>query len=128
MIKGFEEQTCELNELEIAYARLIAIALLKIHAINPNKYVTNKDLIRIINTNSDKQMKTTTSSARIRKIIQWLRLNNHPKNFVVVSSSKGYKLSKDTQEIQELVESLESRANAIRMVAYSVKKSLLTIA
>ena len=124
MIQGFEEQTFELTKIEIGYARTLAKALILQYNSAKGVFINNKKIADIIYKIEGER----PSPARIRKIIQWLRINQHPTGYVIVSSSKGYKLSSDKQEIEQLIDSLNARANAIRNVAYNCSRALISIA
>lgn len=124
MLKGFEQQTVELDDKELDYARTIARRLLREKNLQSNRYITNAELVEHINEVHETNLSKSAYGARIRKIVQWLRLHNHPKPFTIVSSSKGYRLTKDPVEIQQTADTLQARAESIYSVAQAVRKGI----
>jgi hypothetical protein len=57
------------------------------------------------------------SDARIRKLINHVRIKGLVKN--LIATSRGYYIATDANQIKSYVESLVSRENAIRAVRYS---------
>lgn len=118
MINKFENETAPLNDIERSAAAIIASALYKFHigeekAVNA-QHICNSLAERFPQYRTTKQTPYLTG-ARIRKIINHIRINNLCPN--VVASSKGYYVSNNAQEMQEYVQSLRQRAAAINAVA-----------
>jgi len=118
MINKFENETAPLNKIELSAAAIIASALYKFHigeekAVNA-QHICNSLAERFPQYRTTKQTPYLTG-ARIRKIINHIRINNLCPN--VVASSKGYYVSNNAQELQEYVQSLRQRAAAINAVA-----------
>lgn len=123
MLTGFEEQTVELDDTELEYARTVARSLLREKKLQSDRYITNPELIEHINEVHEAGL-SNSFAPRIRKIIQWLRLHNHPKPYTIVSSSKGYRLTKDVAEIQKTADTLQARAESILSVAKAVRNGI----
>jgi len=124
MLTGFEQQTVELDDKELDYARTIARRLLREKQLSSKRYITNPELIEHLNEVHEINLSKSGYGARIRKIVQWLRLHNHPKPFTIVSSSKGYRLTNDPMEIKQTADTLQARAESILSVAQAVRKGI----
>jgi hypothetical protein len=108
MIKNFEEFTIELTPTEY---RLIPMMVDRFN----NKrgiihIVTAETMIAKINEAFGIKLKDT----RIRKIIQYIRVNNLVPG--LIATSKGYYTAETTAEINEWIESLKAREFAIRQI------------
>ena len=119
MIPGFENQTAPLNDYEKNTLMPVIIKGLQ-KRIGKSNAITNAEMCRKLNNhfylNSPTYKKIT--GARIRKIINHIRL--YDKVSCLVSSSKGYYVSKDLDELNIYIESLSKRAKAIFSVAHAL--------
>jgi hypothetical protein len=104
MVIGFEEETAELTDLEKKAAKLIALGLNA--RIGREAAITNAQIIKAMNKKG-----YDLNSARIRKIIRYIRIEHMVRN--LIATSKGYYVSKDRQEITKYRQSLRERAQAI---------------
>lgn len=109
MIVGFEEETEELTQYELEVLVPIMVKGLSTK-IGSKSAITNK---RIREKLSEKDI--DVSDPRIRKVINYIRMNLLVKN--LIASSKGYYISTDIKEIEEYRQGLISRANAILKLA-----------
>lgn len=111
MIQGFEDQTEELTQYEIEVLVPLMVKGLSTK-IGYNNAITNS---KIRSRLKDKEM--NISDARIRKIINYIRVNKLIVN--LLATSKGYFISNDPSEINKYKESLIARANSILNLAKS---------
>lgn len=111
MIQGFEDQTEELTQYEIEVLVPIMVKGLSTKIGQDNAITNSKIRSRL----KDKEM--DISDARIRKIINYIRVNKLIVN--LLATSKGYFISNDPAEINKYKESLISRANSILNLAKS---------
>jgi len=83
------------------------------------KNQTYEDLLTYLMEHQDKYVKgdviikyipEVTATSQLREIINTLRTNGHP----IVSSSNGYKLTSDKQEIMACIQTLTSRIDKIQ--------------
>lgn len=108
MIKTFEEHTVELSPEEQKYVHVI------VQRFNTKKgkefIVTADAIIEGLKTHFEVEFK----ESRVRKMIQYIRLNN----LVVglIATSKGYFVAESIEEIEDWINSLRSRENAIRSI------------
>ena len=121
MIPGFENQTAPLNDYEENTLMPVIIRGLQ-KRIGKNNAITNAEMCRKLNNhfylNSPSYKKIT--GARIRKIINHIRINDAIS--CLVSTSKGYYVSKDRKELNTYIESLNKRATAILAVARAIDR------
>lgn len=113
MIEGFEEFTYELTDEEKEIAEKLAHVLSR--KVGKEKAITSKDII----IGFKQYYETQLTGARVRKLINYIRLNFLLKN--LVATSRGYYIETDQKEVDKYVESLLQRADAIRAVANSYK-------
>lgn len=108
MIKNFEELTFELTNEE----RFVVQTIVKRfeHLKGKQHIVTGEQIRNGINKNLNLNFDTI----RIRKMIQFIRTND----LIVglVATSKGYYVANTAEEIEDWIESLKSRENAIRKI------------
>jgi hypothetical protein len=116
MLPGFTEQTKPLTEMEQQLLPVIVRGLAK--KIGSDNAVTNKTICEGLHKTYD----VVISEARIRKIINHIRMNNLVPG--LVANSCGYYVSKNPKEVMEYIESLEGRKNAIEGIAMQFKKYL----
>lgn len=116
MIAGFESLTEELNEEERMLAKRLISAFSKRSKINP---VTASEIVSGVNKN----MKLTQkfSDRRLRKIINHYRVNAI---LPIISTSKGYYVSYDENEIEGMVISLTQRSNSILEGCFGMQRIL----
>ncbi len=116
MINGFECFTEELNEEERMLAKRLISAFSKRSKNNP---VTANEIVTGVNKN----MKLTQkfSDRRLRKIINHYRVNAI---LPIISTSKGYYVSYDENEIEGMIISLTQRANSILEGCFGMQRIL----
>lgn len=113
MINGFSEETSPLTEQE---KKLIPIFVRSFFAhIGKENAVTSSAIAEGLKKNG----RGSVSGARIRKIINYIRINGLVP--CLVSNSKGYYISNDAAEIDAYIESLQDRCFAITAVAEALK-------
>ena len=95
MLKGYENITYELTDEELKLVEPI-IKGLEVR-IGKETAVTNKEIQKAMNL----------SSARVHKIIQYIRINNLLNG--ICSSGNGYFIAKDIEELDECLISLRQR-------------------
>lgn len=106
MITNFEKITIELTEKE---ENLVPVFVARFrNKPGRENIVTNKKMIAGI----EKVHGIKLSEPRIRKIVQFIRINNLLPGLVGVSN--GYFLTKDTNELESWIESMKQRENSIR--------------
>lgn len=120
MVENFEEQTHELTEYEFnTLLPVIKKGLLK--KIGESNAVTSTQIVKAL-----KQEKYKIDPARVRKIINYIRINNVIYN--LIATSKGYYIATSPNECRSFIRSLDQRANAIISVRdamqYQLEKSL----
>lgn len=110
MVTGFEHITIELNEEEIAIAYKVASAfsLRK----GKEKAITNAEIVKAMRGKGYK-----VNDTRIRKIIQYIRVNYLVKN--LVASSKGYYVETNDKEIAKYKQSLRERIQSMEITLRS---------
>jgi hypothetical protein len=116
MIRGHEEITHDLNEQEYELA-------LRIAPILKGKTKENPVLaIQIINGVNEKwNPKPKFTDARLRKIINYYRVQSI---LPVISTSKGYYVSYEEDEINGMIQSLTQRANSIIDASFGLGRIL----
>jgi hypothetical protein len=116
MINGHESFTEELNEEERMLANRLISAFSKRSKNNP---VTANEIVTGVNKN----MKLTQkfSDRRLRKIINHYRVNAI---LPIISTSKGYYVSYDENEIEGMIISLTQRANSILEGCFGMQRIL----
>jgi DNA-directed RNA polymerase specialized sigma54-like protein len=116
MIKTFEEHTVELSPDEQKFVGVIA------QRFNTKKgkqhIVTADAIIDGLKTHFNIEFK----ESRVRKMIQYIRLNN----LVVglIATSKGYFVADSIEEIEDWIDSLKSRENAIRSIREMAERQI----
>ena len=112
MIPGFEDHTAPLNDYEKNVLMPVIIIGLQ-RKIGKSNAITNAEMCRKL-----KRGYKDINGARIRKIINHIRL--YDKVSCLVSSSKGYYVTNNVDDINRYIESLEKRAKAIFSVAHAL--------
>ena len=115
-INGFEEITYELTDYEINVLLPIMERGLRKRIGKENAITSNEILDKCVNAGYK------LNSARIRKLINYIRVN-HVIPFLM-DSSKGYYIEHDKVKMIEYIESLEKRAKSIINVSVSLRKQL----
>lgn len=67
------------------------------------------------------------SEARIRKMVNYLRVTNSFGNRVLIGASNGYYLTSDVRCIDDQIESLEGRIDAMQCVVDALKSQRLSL-
>lgn len=111
MIQGFETETEELTQYEIQVLVPLMVKGLSTKIGQDNAITNSKIRSRL----KDKEL--DISDSRIRKIINYIRVNKLIVN--LLATSKGYFISNDPNEISRYKESLIARANSILNLAKS---------
>jgi hypothetical protein len=108
MIKNFEEYTHELTSEE----RIVVQTIIRRFESRKGKenIVTGEQIRDGINKN----LNVNFDGVRIRKMIQFIRTNDLIAG--LIATSKGYFVAKTAEEIEDWIESLKSRENAIRTI------------
>jgi hypothetical protein len=116
MINGHEYHTEELNDEERMLAKRLVSAFKKRTKDNP---VTAPEIVSGVNKN----MKLTQkfSDRRLRKIINHYRVNAI---LPIISTSKGYYVSYEENEIEGMIISLTQRANSILEGCFGMQRIL----
>lgn len=116
MITGFEKETAPLNDVELELVPIFVRGLSsKIGEVNAVKSHT---IIKGL-----KKLGYDVNGARVRKIINYIRINGLVSN--LVATSKGYYIENDRKKVEEYVTSLRHRASAINAVADVLERKLL---
>lgn len=113
MINGFVEETEELNDYEKDTLLPLMVKGLT-PRIGSDKAITNKQMREGL-----KKLDHSVSDARVRKLINYIRMHRLVVN--LVSSSRGYYRTNDLDELNNYVESLMQRASSIEEVAKSFR-------
>lgn len=117
MLKGFEEQTKDLNNAEKAQGRIVFRLLLS--EFEKGRTITNKEICDHVKEKTGEPI----SGPRMRKIINWLHVNGHLKG--LIATNNGYGKAKDAEELLSYVESLEGRIQAIQQRADAVQRDII---
>jgi len=117
MITGFNKQTNELTDYEEKLMNKYFIPILS-KKIGKSNAVTSKQMIDGLKKFNIADL----TGSRIRKIIQTIRTNN----LVVglIASSNGYYVARTEAELEEWIESIRQRENAMRESRIMAEKTL----
>jgi hypothetical protein len=107
MIKEFEEYTSELNATEKEYAQALA-DIFNRRPMGKEHALTNQACGKLLWFHG-------ASGAKIRKMIQYIRMNGLCLN--LIAGSHGYYRSDNDQEVKDYIDGLVIRANAIQSLA-----------
>jgi hypothetical protein len=108
MIKNFEELTFELTNEE----RFVVQTMIKrFETLKGKEFIVTGEQIR---DGINKNLNLHFDMIRIRKMIQFIRTNDLVAG--LIATSKGYYVAKTAEEIEDWIESLKSRENAIRKI------------
>lgn len=116
MIAGFEEITYELTNDEKQLAERLAYVLSS--RVGVKNAITSEQIIKGFKSHYN----VTLKSPRVRKMINYIRVNFLVKN--LVANSRGYYIENDAEKIDKYIESLLQRAVAIKEVANSFKLNI----
>lgn len=116
MILGHEYHTEELNDEERMLAKKLISAFSKRSKENP---VTATEIVFGVNKNIKLTQKF--SDRRLRKIINHYRVHGI---LPIISTSKGYYVSYEENEIEGMVISLNQRANSILEACFGMQRIL----
>jgi hypothetical protein len=115
MINGFEEETAPLNYEE----KLLCARFMK----GLSKRVGKENAITAVKISSTLEAEgIKCEGARIRKIINHIRLNNLVPR--LLATNRGYYVSTDAKEIEDYIEGLDQRIKAIQAVKDSIAYQL----
>jgi hypothetical protein len=119
MITNFEEITSELNSDE----QKIVQILVKRFREKPGRQneITNKKIVAAI----DQHFSIKTNEARIRKVINFIRINSLLPGLIATSS--GYYLTANPKELQTYIQSLKEREEAIRAVRNAAEQDVFLL-
>ena len=115
MITGFEEQTEPLTDMEREVFLPPIIKGLRVK-VGKGKAVTNRDIVRGLKANLDIKI----SEARVRKMINHIRNNDIIP--CLIATSKGYYIAETPEEVDDYIDSLYGRIEAITADAESMKR------
>ncbi len=119
MIPTFQKQTVELNGFEKSLIPKFVHGFQ--NKIGPGKAITNKEILNRFNDPG-------INDARVRKIIQYIRLNQGVNNWfgdkILIANSKGYFITNHGPTIQSWIDSLQSRINAIQAIKTATQTAL----
>lgn len=113
MITNFEPETIELSDTEQKIAKILAKKIK--YNEGEEMAVSNPKIISFF-----KKAGFTISQPRIRKIVQYLRLNGIVK--LLVGTNKGYFVAKDENEAASHIASLNQRIRSMQTTRDAMKK------
>jgi hypothetical protein len=115
MIINWEEYTHELTDKEKKMVPRIIQGIVK--RVGKEKAITNKEICSILESEGMK-----TSGPRVRKIFNFIRSEAIIKN--IVATSDGYFIATTQEEINDYIESIYARSNAILRNLNGIDKEL----
>lgn len=116
MLKGFETQTEPLNEYE--EKELLPVVILGLTYKQGKKHaVTNSHICKRLRNQGYK-----IDSARLRKIINHIRVNNLV--IGLMATSNGYYIAESKNELSDYIDSLKGRENAIKAVRIAIENQM----
>ena len=110
MITGFEKYTDELNEYESSKILPLIISGMETKK-GKDLAITNKMICKLLKL---PPYNCKITEARVRKIVAHIRINGLVPN--LIATSKGYYIAETEQEMDNYIESLDQRINAITVV------------
>ena len=116
MLYGFDEETKNLTDEEIVYARTAYRVMME--AFKQEQSITNSGIAVAIKMEHD----VDVTPARIRKMVSWMHKSRHLSH--LVASSKGYGWAKTDDELREYAKSLLGRIKSIQGRYNAVLKTL----
>lgn len=119
MLTGFEAHTEPLTTYEIneLLPRMVKGLSARLGA---EQALSNRQIIEILRTKG-----FSTTDARIRKIINYIRVNDLVPG--LIATSKGYYVSKNPKELRGYIQTLAGREQAIRVVRVKTEAYLNSI-
>ena len=108
MIKGFEKETKPLTEYEQEILPIIVKSLER--HVGSEGAITNGEMSEGLEKHGYREI----SSARIRKIINYIRINSLID--CLMATNSGYFITQSITEMQEYIDSLDGRIDAIKEV------------
>jgi len=117
MLKNFENITEELNEKETKLLPMLITSFSRYTKENPIK--ADSIVVRLNEFLERNHYDIKVSDARLRKMTNYIRSNGL---LPLIATSNGYHVSNDVEEIQNQIDSLQQRANAILRSAEGLKK------
>jgi len=117
MITNFEEITAPLTNDEKAIVKLLMSLFGKTKKDAPVK--SYKIVDDINNLKNFIVIKNEITGVTVRKLVNFIRRHGL---LPVISTSKGYYVSYDREEISKAVKSLQERAEAIQMASFGLEK------
>lgn len=116
MVNYFEQITEELYSYEKEIVVPEIINILK-NRIGKENHIKNSEIKKILDS---KSINIVTS--RIRKVIQYIRINGDVE--CLMATSKGYYISESKEELDKYIESLHQRSNSIEFLANQIQFQL----
>lgn len=113
MITGFEKYTIELTDDEMKIVSIIVDRFRKKPGMK--NIVTNQQMIAGLKSHHQIEI----SESRIRKIIQYIRINEMIPG--LIATSKGYYSTNDIDELEQWIESMKQREHSIRESRKSIE-------
>lgn len=112
MIKGFEKYTIELTDDEMKIVSIIVDRFR--HKPGIKNIVSNPQIVDGL-----KSIGIETTEPRIRKIIQYIRINEMIPG--LIATSKGYYSTTDINELEQWIDTMKQRENSIRESRKSIE-------
>ena len=116
MVINFEEQTHELTDYEKNELLPVIVKGLKTKSGKSN-VISSTEIIKALKT-----LKYKIDPARLRKIINYIRVNNVLYN--LIATGNGYYIATTPQECRDFIKSLDQRINAIITVRDAMQYQL----
>lgn len=121
-LTGFEDITHELSPQEVKIAKFLATEFFPNEAIGYKNAKTNKEIemkICLVAARYSIELKHKYTSVRIRKIINYIRINGLCN--CLLATSNGYYMTNDKNEIDKYLDSLRQRIQSIEAVYDSIE-------
>lgn len=116
MINGFKQQTEALTDYELKTLLPVICRGLR-NKVGEGKAITNVAITRAM-----KDAGYQLTEARLRKIINHIRVNGMVT--CLIATSKGYYIATSREEMEDYINSLRGREDAIRAVRESMEQQL----
>lgn len=124
MITNFEHLTGKLTDVERDHWLPLIIRGLSLK-VGKHTAISNKEMRKKLNQNHLTGDIKPISDVRLRKIINFIRINGLIP--CLLSNSNGYYVSNDYMEIESYMASLEERAQSIMAVKHSLFKQYVLL-
>jgi len=115
MLKKFESVTQELNQFELECVEFLGQWFMANKGRKNS--IKNAQISKIVENKFGKKL----VEARVRKVVQALRMNGLPN---LIASGKGYFYTEDIKEIEEWIISLKQRELAIRTIREKAERQV----